>query len=101
MLSLVTYLDTDINNCSDVLIFVKKKVTVLFFWLTQTLITKVIGIIIYKCTLMTFANLKHITIKTISNNKENKYFKILGTNTTPQKLHFKSSSPESTYRIIK
>lgn len=48
---------------------------------------------------MTFANLKiNITIKTISSNKEekNKYFKILGTNTTLQKLHFESSFPKNT-----
>lgn len=49
------------------------------------MILKVIVIIIYKCVLMIFVNLKiNIIIKIISSNKEekNKYFKILGINIT-------------------
>lgn len=73
MLSFVTYLDIDINKLFWYAnICKKKKVTLFFFWLTQNLILKVIVIIIYKCALMTFANLKNIIIKTISSNKEKK-----------------------------
>lgn len=48
MLSLVTYSNTDINNYSNVLVFVKKKKKKSLFWLIQNLILKVTVVIIYE-----------------------------------------------------
>lgn len=69
MLSLVTYSNTDINNYSNVLVFVKKKKKVTFLANSKSDFKS------HSCnylwsTLMTFANFKKYYNKTISTNKE-------------------------------
>lgn len=72
MLLFVTYLDIDINKLFWYANICIKKSHIAFFCLIRNLVLKVILTVIFKCALMTFANLKNITIETVSSNKEKK-----------------------------